>query len=381
MSEAIVLPDRAGIRDRLLGWRDRTIANPAFRRWAVAFPLTRGIARRRTRALFDICAGFVYSQILLACVQVRLFDILAEGPLTPAGLADRIGLQPDAAQRLLAAATALRLVARRGGGRYGLGALGAAMVGNAALGQMVLHHSMLYADLSDPVALLRSGGGGRLADYWSYATTEAPDALGDVQVASYTALMAASQPLVSGEVLDAYRIGRHRHLMDVGGGDGSFLVAASARSASLQLTLFDLPAVADRARPRFAQAGLAARATAVGGDFHAGPLPKGADIISLVRVIHDQDDDVALALLRAVRAALPSGGVLLLAEPMAETPGAQAAGDAYFGFYLLAMGQGRPRSASVLTAMLRTAGFDHVRLLPTRTPLLVRVLLASVNED
>ena len=61
---------------------------PAFRRWAVAFPLTRGVARHRTRALFDLCAGFVYSQILLACVQLRLFDMLGRTRRsTPAALA------------------------------------------------------------------------------------------------------------------------------------------------------------------------------------------------------------------------------------------------------------------------------------------------------
>jgi demethylspheroidene O-methyltransferase len=373
---------RSPLRDRLLAWRDRTVASPRFRRWATAFPLTRPIARHRTRALFDLCAGFVYSQILLACVQLRLFDILAERPATAAALAPRLGLPVEAAERLLAAATALRLVARRGGGRYGLGPLGAAMVANPAITGMVMHHPMLYADLQDPVALLRSGRSETaLAAYWSYASAGQAETLADAQVADYTALMAASQPLVSGEVLDAYRIGRHHRLMDVGGGDGSFLIAAGERAPKLKLTLFDLPPVAERARLRFDAAGLSARVEAVGGDFRNQALPRGADLISLVRIVHDHDDEDALALLRAVRAALPAGGALLLAEPMADTPGAQAAGDAYFGFYLLAMGQGRPRTVPRLTDMLLQAGFDRVRLLPTRTPLLTRVLLACVNHD
>jgi hypothetical protein len=66
--------------DRCLAARDGLLASPRFRRWAAAFPLTRPIARRRTRDLFDLCAGFVYSQVLYACVRLRLFEILAEGP-------------------------------------------------------------------------------------------------------------------------------------------------------------------------------------------------------------------------------------------------------------------------------------------------------------
>ena len=122
--------------------------------------------------------------------------------------------------------------------------------------------------------------------------------------------------------------------------------------------------------------GLAARARAVGGSFLTDALPQGADVASLVRVIHDHDDAAAMTILRAVRQALPAGGTLLLAEPMSGTPGAEAMGDAYFGFYLLAMGRGRPRTAAELTQMLQAAGFEAVRLLPTRMPLQTQLLVA-----
>ena len=372
-----VAPPRMRWLDAFHAFRDRMVAREGFRRWASGFPLTRPLAHRQTRALFDLCAGFVYSQILAACVQVRLFDILAEGPQSGAALSARIGLPPEGTERLLAAAVALRLVGRRSGGRYGLGALGAALVGNAAITEMVRHHAMLYADLRDPLALLRGERGGQaLSDYWAYAEAARPAALPGAQVADYTALMSASQPLVADEILDAYRLDRHRCLLDLGGGDGTFLRRVALRAPRLQLMLFDLPPVAERARARFAAAGLDGRATAHGGDFRDAELPPGADIVSLVRVIHDHDDAAALAILRAAHRALPAGGTLLLAEPMADTPGAEPIGDAYFGFYLLAMGSGRPRTPERLTQMLRAAGFERVRARATRTPLLTSLLVA-----
>jgi demethylspheroidene O-methyltransferase len=51
-------------------------------------------------------------------------------------------------------------------------------------------------------------------------------------------------------------------------------------------------------------------------------------------------------------------------------------GDAYFGFYLLAMGRGRPRRAEELAAMLVAAGFEAVRHVPTRMPLQTRLIVA-----
>jgi demethylspheroidene O-methyltransferase len=369
-------PDRARRwRDRLLGLRDRLLASPRFQHWAGQFPLTRPIARRRARAVFDLCAGFVYSQVLLACVRLRLFDMLRDGPLDVAELAGRMGLTTDRAERLLAAAVSLKLLERRGAGSYGLGPLGAAVAGNPGVAAMVEHHDVLYADLRDPVALLRGQSAPALAGFWPYAGTDRPHDLDADRVATYSALMATSQSLVAAEILAAYRLDRHRCLLDLGGGDGSFLAAVAQRAPGLRLMLFDLPAVAELARARFARLGL--NATATGGNFLADDLPRGADIVSLVRVIHDHDDAAALAILRAARRALPADGILLLAEPMARTRGAEPVGEAYFGFYLLAMGSGRARSRDELAVLLRHAGFHRIRPALTGNPLLTGVLLAA----
>lgn len=380
----------ATFSDRLLGWRDRLLASPAFQRAAAGFPLTRPIARRRARELFDLVAGFVYSQVLSACVKLDLFRALADGPLALDALARHCRMNEQATERLLAAAVSLRLLERRGndaGGqpRYGLGVLGAPLVDNEAVLAMVRHHDTLYADLADPVALLRgSGPPPALSGFYPYTADDAGTHAAELapeRVDSYSQLMAASQPLVAAEILGAWSFGRHRRLLDVGGGEGRFLCSVAAHAPHLQLTLFDLPAVAERARARFAMAGIAGRASAVGGNFLSDPLPTGADIATLVRVIHDHDDERALTILRAVRSALPAGGTLLLAEPMAGTPGAEAMGDAYFGFYLLAMGRGQARTVPQLAALLAAAGFDQVRLLPTRVPLQVRVLVATAGAS
>lgn len=367
-------------RERWLAFRDRTLSSPAFQRGAAAFPLTRFVARHRARALFDLCAGFVYAQVLQACVQLGLFQILAGGPQTLASLSHRLSLSPDATRRLLLAAVALRLVEARGPDRFGLGTLGAALAGNPGLAAMIAHHGMLYDDLRDPVALLRGArDGGELARYWPYAGAPSPADLGREATEPYTRLMAGSQALVAEEVLSAYGFDRHRRVLDVGGGDGAFLAAALARAPDLRATLFDLPSVADQARSRFATLGLAHRAEAVGGDFLADPLPDGADLITLIRVIHDHDDAAVVALLRAIRRAMPSDGTLLVAEPLAGTPGAEPVG-AYFAFYLLAMGSGRPRTAGELRGLLAASGFEGVALRPTRMPMLTSIITAKPSK-
>lgn len=328
--------------------------------------------------VFDLMAGFVYSQVLLACVQVRLFERLhAGGPQPLAVLAPQLGLDAAAAERLLRAAVALRLLSLRSGGCYGLGPLGAPLVGEPGLLAMIEHHRHLYADLADPLARLQAApGGGDLARFWAYARAERPDGLAAADVADYSALMAASQTLVAPQVLAAYPLHRHRCLLDVGGGEGAFACAAAQAVPHLQVQVFDLPGVAERARSRLASAGLSGRSRVHGGDFLREPLPPGADLITLLRIVHDHDDAAVMQLLRAVRAALAPGGCLLLAEPLAHTPGAERVGDAYFGWYLMAMGQGQARSEARLRQMLSDAGFARTRRCATPLPLQASVLVA-----
>jgi demethylspheroidene O-methyltransferase len=243
---------------------------------------------------------------------------------------------------------------------------------------MVEHHALLYADLRDPVALLRADQRDtHLAQYWAYARSPDPGALPSAQVESYSALMAISQPMVAEAVLAAYPLHRHRCLMDVGGGSGAFLQAAGRRNPHLNLILFDLPPVAALAQGHLARCGLSARSRTVGGDFLKDRLPSGADVIALIRVLHDHDDAAALQILAAVHAALPQGGTLLIGEPMSGTGGAEPVADAYFGLYLWAMGSGRARTPAALAALLQRAGFNRPRARPTAIPLLTRVLVTA----
>ena len=361
------------IAERWLGWRRRLVANPDFQRWAASFPLTRRIADRHARALFDLCAGFVYSQILAACVRLDLFARLADGPRPARALALEMGLTTDVCERLLRAAAALKLIEPTRDGRYRLADRGAALLGNPGIAAFVEHHALLYEDLSDPVALLKGERPARIAQFWPYATRrpgDAPAAEPPGGYAQYSELMSASQALIAEDALDAYPP-RGRVWLDVGGGEGAFLKAVAARAPEIGLMLFDLPPVAARAR-----AALEDRARVYEGDFLADPLPLGADTLSFVRVLHDHDDESALLALRRAHAALPTGGTILVIEPMGSASGAEPVADAYFGFYLLAMGRGRARRPDELFALLQSAGFADARVLKTRRPLLTSVIIA-----
>lgn len=358
--------------------RNRVFGAPRFQHWAARLPLVRWIARSRARGAFDLLAGFAYAQVLRAFVEGGLFAILSQGPLGHAEIAARMGLSPAAALTLLRAGRALRLAEEVLPDQWMLGEQGAVFASNAGVQAMVRHHRLLYADLADPLALLRADRRAptALSRFWSYAGALHGTGERGAATQEYSELMAASQHFVAGEVLAAVRFARARRLLDVGGGHGAFLAAVGAAHPHLDVGLFDLPEVAAVGGARLAQALGEERVTIHPGDFFRDPIPEGYDMVSLIRILHDHDDAPAAALLANIRRSLAPGARLVIAEPMARVPGAEAMGEAFFGLYLWAMGSGRPRSPGEIAAMCRAAGFVAARPVATAQPVNASVVLA-----
>jgi demethylspheroidene O-methyltransferase len=361
------------------GWLNRLVARPGFQEWASRFPLTRGRARRDGAELFDLVQGFVKSQALMALVELDVFRRLRAGPQAAETLGRALDIAPERLTVLLQAGAALGLLKRRRDGRYALARRGAALMGVPGLDAMIRHHRAFYADLSDPVALLRGPGQTELSQFWPYVFGAQGDVAPDV-AATYSDLMAQSQRLVAQDTLRAVSFRDVSRLLDVGGGTGAFLAEVGGAWPQLQLDLFDLPQVAPAARDRFAAAGLAARATVHCGSFRTDPLPRGADAVSLVRVLYDHGDGTVAALLSAVFDALPPGGRLVISEPMSGGARPEVSGDVYFAFYTMAMQTGRVRSAERIAELCGDAGFTGIRTIPAARPYVTSVLTARKPE-
>lgn len=358
-------------------FRNRLLSDPQFQKKATSLPFVRTFARHKARNLFDICSGFVYSQVLLSCVRLHLFDFLANESKSLSQCCKKCELPEESMRRLLDAASSLKLLNRCRDGRYCLGSYGAALVANQGLEQMIEHNALLYEDLKDPIGFLKNPSQKTaLSRYWAYARAKDPSKLPEEDIKNYSTLMSASQPLVAEQILDAYPFTNHKNLMDVGGGEGLFLCEAGKRNPHLTLTLFDLPSVAKRAKKNFIKYKVSSRATTVGGNFFTDPLPQKKDLITLIRILHDHDDEKVHQLLLNIRKNINKDGRLLIGEPLADTRGAETMGAAYFGFYLLAMRSGRPRTKAKLQSMLKNAGFRESYSLPTRMPLQTSVLVA-----
>lgn len=359
------------------GWLNRLIARPGFQSWASRFPLTRGRARADGAALFDVVQGFVQSQVLLALVELQVFRRLKAGPMAADDLGRALDVPGDRMQIALQAGAALGLVKRRRDGRFALARKGAALMGVPGLEAMIRHHQAFYDDLRDPVALLRGPDETALSKFWPYVFGgDVPEA----EAGIYSDLMAQSQRLVAEDTLRAVSLKTVSRLLDIGGGTGAFLEAAGRTAPKMAMTLFDLPPVVPGAEARFAAAAMADRVTIVPGSFRDDSLPQGADAISLIRVLYDHSDDTVRALLAKIYEALPTGGRLIVSEPMGGGARPDRAGDVYFAFYTMAMQTGRARSAAEISALLDEAGFDRIQIHASARSYVTQVVTAVRTE-
>ena len=337
---------------------NRLFASPTFQSRMARLPLIRRIVRREGEEMFDIVAGFCHAQVLQALIKLDILDGLLDGAKPPKQLSVRHGVPLDRLQILLDAAVSLNLLKLKRG-HYDLTRRGAALVGVPGLKGMIAHHDVLYRDLTDPVAFFRGETETELAHFWPYVfgagAAEDPKA-----AATYSKLMADSQALIAEDTLALVDLSKSDHIMDVGGGTGAFLGHVAKAYPKIAMTLFDLPAVVPDATQRFSDLGAAQRSQVIPGSFRDDPLPKGADTISLVRVLYDHADETVMALLRSVFEALPAGGRILISEPMTGGASPHRAGNAYFAIYCLAMQTGRARSADEIAELLRQVGFTNV---------------------
>jgi hypothetical protein len=168
--------------------------------------------------------------------------------------------------------------------------------------------------------------------------------------ASFDATMAVDAGNVA--VAKGYDWTTVRHVADIGGGTGTLIAEVLRRNPHLRGTLADLPETAARARPYLGGCGLASRCEVVGQSFF-DPLPPGADVYMLNRVIHDWDDAAASAILRRCAEAAGSTGRVLVVE---SAGGGDSSGFTEMNLRMLVLTGGRERTIDDYSALAGDAG-------------------------
>ena len=139
------------------------------------------------------------------------------------------------------------------------------------------------------------------------------------------------------------------HVVDVGGGAGALLAEVLRAQPHVRGTLVDLPRTVARSAVQFQAAGLADRVSTSAQSFF-DPLPAGADLYLLSKVLCDWPDREALAILKCcAQAARPNGRVVIFTDA---GPGEDASPE----LLMMVLVGGKARTLDELAALAGSAG-------------------------
>jgi hypothetical protein len=317
--------------------------------------------------LTQMIFGKWVAMALSVAAKLRLADALASGPQPVADLAEKTGTHPPSLYRVLRALASVGVFAEDADGRFRQTPLSEVLRSDVP-GSMRAVADYCGADWS-----WRPWG--RLLDSVRTGKTAFDEVFGE-QAFEYLAKhpdesavfnegMTGFSMQESPAVAEAYDFSPFGTVVDVGGGHGHLLCTILKKYPGPKGVVFDSPHVAEGATPRIAEAGLADRCRAEGGDFFKAVPPGDAYVMK--HIIHDWPDDRSTMILRNCRKAANSGAKLILVE-MVIPPGNGPSPGKLLDLEMLVIASGKERTEAEYAELLAGAGWRLTRVVPTRSP-------------
>ena len=313
-----------------------------------------------------VVQGYRLSQGLYVLAALRIPDMLEAGPKDAAELAKGSGAHPDRLRRVMRALAAEGVIDEDDEGRFAQTEFSRQIAGDSEERLMILGWRILPESYGAFGGLLHAVSTGETAFDHTYG---APfySYLRDHPMAAQ-AYETAMESTISGfdDIIDTYDFSGVASLVDVGGGQGAFIIGLLRRYPSMRCTLFDQPEVVAGAARRLAAAGVVDRVKVVGGDAIV-EVPAGADAYCTCTVLRCFEDDGCLRILRNIRAAMAPGSRLVAIEP--EIPAGPARRpSSMLDLHAMVVYGGRDRTANEYRTLYRQAGLELVDATPIGGP-------------
>jgi hypothetical protein len=311
----------------------------------------------------QIFFGSWITQGIWVAAELGIADLLAEGSCTAGELAKKTHTHGGTLYRLLRALASVGIFAQDEQGRFSLTPLAGLLRSDVAAFHRSLAIMMggeFHAAWGELLYSVRTGEPGfqkRFGMPFFQYMTEHPG-----RHAIYDAAMTGVHGEETEPMLDAYDFAAFRTIVDIGGGNGLVLSAILNRHPAIQGILFDLPAVADRARSTLSGSDVTDRIRIEGGDFFSS-VPSGADAYVMRHIIHDWEDSEAIAILRQCQEAMSSDGKILVVETVIQ-PGNEPSFGKWLDLMMLLVA-GRERTKEEYSRLFAEAGLKVSRIIPT----------------
>jgi hypothetical protein len=262
---------------------------------------------------YELANGFRASQIVHAAVELRLPDLLADGPRSSSDLASATAIDPSRLHRLLRALVALGVLIETEDGGFANNEVGELFRDGVPESRRPLVRMLIpesYQNWHYFIETLRSGATGQSLAHggtlWDLIARDADFG------ARFNAAMAGNTEQMALFVSEAGDFAQARLVVDVGGGEGSLVAGVLRAHPFLRGIVYDLPAGLAQTQEYLASHGVSDRCDVIEGDFFKS-VPRG-DVYLLKDILHDWDDQRAVEILRVCRSEMRPNTRLMIVE-------------------------------------------------------------------
>jgi hypothetical protein len=307
--------------------------------------------------LTELGGIYMASKMLFTATSVGLFEKLADGPLTEDQLAEAMHLPQRSVHVMTRALLALGVLELQGG-RVANSRTAQNRLTGRNPAEDVRAGLRLYEQINLP-----------LWDQFEHSVRTGQPAQTTKPIADFGRIFTEgvesfTRPAADA-LLGAYDFSRHRQVLDLCGGTGSYLLPLLRRYPALQATLFELPHVADLARRRLSDDPHGSQVQIVEGDALFDPLPEGHDVVLLANTVHLLSPDKVQRLFQRLRAVVSHGTRLVMPEHwMNATHTAPMFATLLAGTFLLLSGDTRTYSVDESAGWLAATGWKMLEHRP-----------------
>jgi hypothetical protein len=311
--------------------------------------------------MFTLISGFWVARSIYFAAKLGLADLLDDHPKTIAELARQAECEPRSLYRLMRALASVGIFTETSDQCFALTPLAATLQSGvpgsfrySVMSQLGYDHSLGW---SNGLHSLKTGEVGFDAaagmSIWDHYAQHPEDADPFYRTMSDFGVVTAQA------IVASYDFSQFNTVIDVGGAHGSLLSGILQAYPTVKGILFDRPEVIEKVQADRVPSGI----TTASGNFFES-VPVGGDAYLMRWIIHDWNDEQCLTILKNCHQAMPQTGKLLLFESPIPS-GNQPSPAKFMDLIMLCMTGGQERTEAEYRDLLRSAGFELTRVIPT----------------
>lgn len=319
--------------------------------------------------MMQMITGFWTSCCIYNAAKLNVADLLHKDAMSCEQLAEATHTNASSLYRMMRALASVGIFSENENGQFSNTTLSETLRGDLpgsmkamAIAQLGDHYpawgNLLYSLKTGNTAFEKVEG----MNVWKYYETHPEEGL------NFMKAMTGSTNAAIQNVIPNYDFSSAKTIVDIGGGNGAFLMAVLDKAPQAKGIVFDEEYVVDETLKKIEEQGLSKKCSVSAGNFFEA-VTAGADLYLMKHVLHDWNDEQSEQILMNCSKAMHENSKILVIEAVIPKGNIGHPGK-FMDINMMAMTGGKERTEAEYASLFANAGLKLERVIYTNSPTL-----------